>query len=105
MINQNEGYATDKNSLATVDQLPQEPNNVIGRLSVKTRSRLIQEEKSGLSHQLNAKGDSFALFDTQTGSGDYICVSSLDFKNGRVDSTVPPIRASRISCNSNSSII
>lgn len=99
------GNSTDKNSLTTVDQFPQEPDDVIGRLPIQTGSRLIQEQQSRFGNQLNTKSDSLALLNTQTSTRDYIiCISTSNLMR-KFDNMLPPIRASRIPCNSKSSIM
>lgn len=54
--------------LATVHEASQEAHNIVSRLSVKTRGRLVQEKQSRLSHELNAQCHTLPLFDGQTGS-------------------------------------
>lgn len=91
----NVGNNTDKNSLTTVDQFAQESDDVIGRLPIKTRSRLIQEQQSRFGNQLNPKSDSLALLNAQTSNRDYIiCISTSNIM--REFDMLPPIRASRI---------
>jgi len=59
----------DEDGLAVGSQLPQEPNGVVRRLSVKTRSRLIKEDQDArLRDQFDANSNTLALFDAQTGA-------------------------------------
>ena len=44
---------TNKNGLATVDKSTHEADGIVRRLSIKARSRLIQEEERWLRHQLH----------------------------------------------------
>lgn len=42
-----------KDCLASADEPPHESHNIVSRLAVKARSRLIQEQKRGFSDELD----------------------------------------------------
>jgi hypothetical protein len=53
-----------KNSLAAIHEASQESHDVVGRLPVKTRGWLVEEEKGRLGHQLNAQGHPLPLLNS-----------------------------------------
>ncbi|KAI6763503.1 hypothetical protein HG531_012891 [Fusarium graminearum] len=56
-------------NLADSSQLSKEANSVVSRLPIKTRSRLVQEDKNArLRHKFNTNGDTLALFNAQSGT-------------------------------------
>lgn len=80
-----EGLTRAKNTLTGGSELPQEPNNIEGRLAVETRCGLVKEEQElRLGSQLDTDGESLPGLDaeTETGETDESIGEILEFTAG-----------------------
>ena len=61
----------NEDGLTRRGKLAQEPDDVVRRLAIETRSGLVEEEqKLGLRRELNSDGDSLACLDVESKAGE-----------------------------------
>lgn len=74
------GYTQDaayQNGLPAIDKAPKEADDVVSRLAVETRRRLIQEQQRRLRHKLDTESHPLSLLNAQTSTGICCFVSEI----------------------------